>query len=90
MSDAADDERDQMFLRGMNAAYRGMLGACLRGLSYDEMPEAVQLITERADAIAQLRTACEHFGDNDWDDRLHLADVIEKHLLAHLMSQEVD
>jgi hypothetical protein len=35
---------------------------------------------ERADAVRELREICEDFGDNDWEDDLHLADVIGKHL----------
>jgi hypothetical protein len=39
---------------------------------------------ERAGTIAALRELCGHFGDNDWTDDLHLADVVEKHLGKHL------
>ena len=31
-----------------------------------------------------LRQVCAKYGDNDWPDNLHLADVIEKHLLRNL------
>ena len=41
---------------------------------------------ERGDAVAMLRQVCEAFGDNEWDDNLYLADVIEKHLWKHLES----
>ncbi len=40
--------------------------------------------SERASTIQLLRGACRQFGDNDWDDDLHLVDIIEKHLLKHL------
>ena len=39
---------------------------------------------ERYQVIASLRRICESHGDNDWDDNLHLADVIDKHLARHL------
>lgn len=39
---------------------------------------------ERKDLVAALREVCKAFGDNDWPDDLHLADVIEKHLAKHL------
>jgi hypothetical protein len=39
---------------------------------------------ERSDVIKTLRSVCKSFGDNDWLDDLHLADVIEKHLARHL------
>jgi hypothetical protein len=35
-----------------------------------------------------LRNLCRDFGDNDWDDDLHLADVVEKHLGRHLYDGE--
>ncbi len=31
-----------------------------------------------------LRSACEHFGDTDWDEGSHLSDILEKHLVRHL------
>jgi hypothetical protein len=39
---------------------------------------------EREMTIVALRSLCAEFGDNDWPDDLHLADVVEKHLGKHL------
>src|SRR5882762_7351463 len=39
---------------------------------------------ERSDAVKALRDICATHGDNDWDDKLHLGDVIEKHLHRYL------
>jgi hypothetical protein len=39
---------------------------------------------EREKTISALRELCAAFGDNDWPNDLHLADVIEKHLGKHL------
>ena len=39
---------------------------------------------ERKAIAAQLRIACDDFGDNDWGENLHLVDVIDKHLVRHL------
>ena len=39
---------------------------------------------ERGATISVLRGLCGEFGDNDWDDNLHLVDVLEKHLEPHL------
>lgn len=41
--------------------------------------------TERQETIKSLRGLCKDFGDNDWPDDLHLADVIEKHLGKYLV-----
>jgi hypothetical protein len=71
--------------RGSRAAWLSMLSHCLRHLGYDS-PEAQKAgwILEREAAVAALRTACAEHGDNDWPVDLHLADVIEKHLMRHL------
>lgn len=67
------------------AAWSRMLQECVRELGYDD-PEAqkTRWILERGAAIAQLRDLCGRFGDNEWPDNLHLADVIEKHLGRYL------
>lgn len=39
-----------------------------------------RLWAERVAAVAMLRLECAEYGDNDWPDTLHLADIIEKHL----------
>lgn len=47
-------------------------------------------LIEREEAVARLRWLCEEFGDQDWDDNLHLADVIDKHLGRYLYEAERD
>lgn len=42
-------------------------------------------VSERQETIKSLRGLCKDFGDNDWPDDLHLADVIEKHLGKYLV-----
>lgn len=46
--------------------------------------DAYRLQRERDEAVKVLRDLCEHHGDNDWPDDLHLADAIDKHLGKHL------
>lgn len=41
-------------------------------------------LIERVAVVRVLRKVCERFGDNDWEDELHLGDVIEKHLEPYL------
>jgi hypothetical protein len=74
------------YLRGQRSAWRALLSQCLNELGYGKDPDARKAgwITEREAAIAMLRMACDEFGDNDWDESLHLADIIEKHLYKHL------
>jgi len=42
--------------------------------------------SERQEVLLKLREICGVFGDNDWSDDLHFADVLEKHLYRHLDS----
>ena len=75
---------------GYRMAWTFMLIECLRHLGYED-PETqkVAWIKEREQAIHQLRSLCEEFGDNDWNANLHLADIIEKHLGDHLFYKEI-
>ena len=68
---------DEAYMRGRRAALSEVLGAIGReGVA----PDVCALRSERLATINALRSLCEEFGDNDWPDNLHLADVIEKHL----------
>jgi hypothetical protein len=80
-----NEAEELAYLRGQRATWSGLLQRCLRELGYDS-PEAIaaRWVVEREEAIAALRTVCAEHGDNDWDEKLHLADVIDKHLARHL------
>lgn len=85
------DEHDVAYTEGRRATLRAMLSDILRQLGYegaDQRP--VRLIEEREAAVSQLRTLCAEFGDNNWTEHMHLADVIEKHLGKHLHALELD
>jgi hypothetical protein len=62
-----------------------MLRECLKNLGY-ENPEIQHAgwVLERNEAISRLHDICGKFGDNDWDESLHLADIIEKHLACYI------
>lgn len=76
-------ERD--YEQGSRAAWTYLLGECLRQLGYETRAvKRVAWIAEREAAIAALRGVCGRFGDNDWTNDLHLADIIEKHLRDRL------
>lgn len=77
------------YLRGKRAALTGILRHLLRELGYDSKEaEKTRWIIEREEAIAQLRDLCGEVGDNEWDESLHLADVIEKHLTRHVLAEK--
>lgn len=86
------NEEESAYMRGSRAVYQEMLSIALRGLSVEPVPDTpdgmrkriAQLEMIHAQTIAALREICDEFGNNDWDDDLHPADVIEKHLARPL------
>ena len=81
---------EESYARGHRAAFRYMLSMLLREFDINTADEdklkvsLANMIAERQQAIAGLRELCEDFGDNEWEDNLHLADIIEKHLASYL------
>ncbi len=80
------ESEELAYLQGEKAAWRRVLGHAIHGLMSEGDADRWRL--ERADVVAMLRIVCEDFGDNEWEDNLHLADVIDKHLARHLHSDE--
>ena len=76
---------EEDYKRGSRAAWLSLLAECYRQLGYGS-PETQNVcwVEEREATIAALRSACDAFGDNDWNETLNLADVVEKHLERHL------
>lgn len=80
---------EKEYERGLRTAYRFMMLHCMRNLDIDAditslEKKVAQLTAEREEAISVLRSLCEDCGDNDWEETLHLADIIDKHLGKHL------
>jgi hypothetical protein len=71
------------FLQGYAAAYKNVLGHCLKNLGYGE-EKLARLAVEREEALVALHRLCEKHGDLEWDRDLHLADIVDKHLGKHL------
>lgn len=74
---------EKTYMHGYNAAMRSVLGFAIKELGYENVT-LESALTQLADTRIALRSVCAEFGDNDWPDELHLADVIEKHLARHL------
>ncbi len=76
---------EQAYEQGSRTAWLAMLQTCLRHLGIDD-PAAgsARWVSEREQTVSALRKVCAEHGDNEWDESLHLADVIEKHLRRHL------
>jgi hypothetical protein len=59
---------------------RHALGEVCGSETDDPLAVVARLEIERAETVAILREVCADYGDNNWPDDLHLADVVEKHL----------
>ncbi len=81
----ADEEQEKAYIDGSRMAWTRMLLNCLKELGVESPKgELARLIAEREMAVSALRRVCKDHGDNDWDEKLHLADIIEKHLGRYL------
>ncbi len=79
------EKEEQAYIEGQKSIWRRQLSEVLRLLGLDDpAANAARWAVERADTVACLRELCGEFGDTEWDDSLHLTDVIEKHLWRHI------
>lgn len=85
-----DDANDRWYLEGRKGAFAEILRHCMGQIGQTQYTIAEVLTVERVETLKMLRQVCERFGDNDWPDNLHLADVIEKHLMRHLEANRGD
>lgn len=80
-----DGKEEARYAEGSSMAWRSMLLICVRELGYNEASHAAW-IAEKEEIKQVLKEVCTDFGDTDYHDDLHLADVIEKHLHRHLIA----
>ena len=53
------------------------------------MPQTeAQYQHERRETVMALRSLCADFGDLDWTEDLHMADVLSKHLAPYLYQSQ--
>ena len=90
--ETAAETHERGYITGTRAARQYMIRQLLRELDPEckDEPEVklARLVVEREETIQHLRSLCADFGDNDWPNDLHLADVIDKHLGVHLYEQK--
>lgn len=81
----SEDYSDLSYAAGRRRALLSILAHVLGELGIDD-PKAgeARWALERGEVILKLREVCSDFGDNYWPDDLHLADVVEKHLVRYL------
>lgn len=80
---------EKSYDQGSRMAWWIILNNCLRNLKFDcnkEDPkyQLAFLVKEREGALSALRSLCGDFGDNEWDAKLDMADIINKHLGNYL------
>lgn len=85
-----ETEHERGYIEGRRRTLINLVSQTLGELSGYGKPEDEPLIKlaqatqERQETIQLLRSVCAEFGDNDWDDDLHLTDIIDKHLVNHV------
>jgi len=84
------ESEERAYQMGRKAFARTILAEAVAELGHGPERDVESWRLERADTVAMLRSLCETFGDNDWPDNLHLADVIDKHLGRHLHAERRD
>lgn len=76
--------KEAAYIQGQQAVWRSLIQQGLSKLEGNEYTRS-ELLLERAEAINALKTLCEEFNlPIAWDDSLHLADIIEKHIYRSL------
>ncbi len=82
-----NEKEENIYIQGERNVWNKLLSDCLIELGYNNPgnKQKYNWILEREAVIVQLRDLCNKFGDNNWSEELHLADIIEKHLRRHLV-----
>jgi hypothetical protein len=78
------DETERAYVTGHRRALIDMFGHFARSLHGGEVNlhrRLAALEAERLEAVTALRALCDVLGDNEWSDDLHLADVVNKHVM---------
>lgn len=71
------------YKQGYRSVYTEMIATATKGLGYKDVTLET-MIVEREAVIVALRSLCEAFGSNEWDEHLSLSDVVNKHLARQL------
>ena len=85
-----ETERERGYIEGRRFTLVQVLTHALVELKSFSKPEddplikLAALVKEREETVSKLREVCGEFGDNDWEENLHLGDVVECHLTRPL------
>lgn len=79
------EKEERAYVEGSNAAWMQVLHAACKNLGHETTPDGGHVL-HLAETRAALRTLCDEVGaSNAWPDDLHLADVVNKYVLPHLL-----
>ena len=78
-----NEKEEKLYIQGETEALKKMITHCQTKLQAFgvELSSDEKFSHERIEAIGLLRMLCDEMGDNDWEDDLHLSDIIQKHLV---------
>jgi predicted secreted protein len=79
------EQEEEAYMQGSASAYLAVFNQCIRHLP--DLKDEARRLSERAAVISVLRRICTEHGDNDWDDGLHMVDIITKHLEPYLSNE---
>src|SRR5688572_14835259 len=83
------EAEEQAYQNGSQKVWLELFQLCLKNLG-EETSDQHGWVIERAEAVRALRDVCGEVGDNEWDDDIHLYDVIHNHLTDHLRTPDSD
>lgn len=84
-----DKIKENSYLEGQRAIAISLIKSLIIYLyEGEDIKMSILLQMERSEAISKLRQICEIVGDNDWEDDLHLVDILDKHLLCYLEAKK--
>lgn len=81
-----NENEERIYMDGEASTLKNMITYCQNKLrAYGiKLKTKDEFDQERIEIISLLRMHCDEYGDNDWDDNLHLSDIIDKHLMRHI------
>lgn len=85
--DPITEAREQGYLAGVRSANLNALRHVLSEMRCNGDDAEAKLHAwrlERGEIVALLRRVCAEHGDLEWEDDLHLVDVLDKHLFRHM------
>ncbi|HBI37099.1 MAG TPA: hypothetical protein DDY71_05590 [Spirochaetia bacterium] len=90
MDEENEYEHDELsYLEGYRAAWLELLQKCLSHLDYGDLENKFGWIIEREEIVTQLRSLCKEYGDNNWNEKDYLPDIIKNHLSNYLYEMDI-